>query len=141
MRYRSAVRNHSFIDNPPVLKSGEVVLANCRNSLEDRRSTGKLRPMVITQREDGHVRTVGLTRKPTYRHGASRVAIPNPTELGLHGPGYLWGNRVTLISVLDVERHIGWADQAFVDVVHQNVDLSESDRASLGRPSPMGEVA
>jgi hypothetical protein len=97
--------------------------------------------MVIIQRDDGHVRGVGLTSKPTYRHGAPRVAIPNPTELGLHGPGYLWGNRVTLISVLDVERHIGWATETFLNVILQSVNLSESDRASLGRPSPIGEVA
>ena len=115
-----------------VHEPGEIVLADCRNSLEDRNSTGKLRPMVVIRREEGHVRAVGLTTNPAFRNGVPRVAIPNPQAVGLYKPGFLWGDRVTRVHVLDVEKHIGWADEALVDAILASVDLCEDDRIALG---------
>ena len=121
-----------YVDDAPVLQPGEVVLADCRNSLENRSSTGKLRPMFVIRRDAGHIRAVGLTTNPRFSSGTPRLAIPNPIAQGLRGPSYLWGEYVTLISVLDVEKHLGWADAALLAVISEAVNLSDNDRDILG---------
>lgn len=132
MTYNKHFQMRPYVDRSPVLEPGEVVLANCLNSLENRAATGKLRPMLVVRRDAGHIRSVGLTRGSRFGSGIDRVAIPNPTAQGLSRPGYIWGDKVTMISVLDVEGHLGWADAEFLAVISQAVNLSTEDRAALG---------
>ena len=134
-------RAHHFTDRSPTLEPGEVVLADCRNSLEDRASRGKFRPMVVIRREDGHLRALGLTTNPAFLDGTPRVAIPNPTSVGLLKRGFLWGDRLTRIYVGDVEKHLGMADRALVEAIIGHVHLDEADRQALEGMKLFGEVA
>lgn len=130
-----------FIDNTPTFEPGELVLADCRNSLENRAARGKYRPMVVIRREDGHLRALGLTTNPAFRSGVPRIAIPNPTSVGLYKPGYLWGDRLTCIYVGDVEKHLGMADRALLEAIFASVNLDEDDMEALYRTKLLGEAA
>ena len=130
-----------FTDNTPTFEPGELVLADCRNSLENRAARGKYRPMVVIRREDGHLRALGLTTNPAFRSGIPRIAIPNPTSVGLFKPGYLWGDRLTRIYVGDVEKHLGTADRALVEAITVNVHLDEADMEALNGIKLLGEAA
>lgn len=96
---------------------GELVWVSIFNSLENRSATGKPRPAVLVERDGGQWQTMGLTTNATYRDGSPRIAIPNPAGVGLGGPGFLWGDRLTRAAVIDIGDHIGWADPALVDAV------------------------
>lgn len=85
---------------------------------EDPQSLGKLRPMILLGCRDGcQWKTMGLTTNPTYLDGRPRTPIPNPAELGLTGQGFLWGSRLTRISVLDLYAHIGWASKEVLELI------------------------
>lgn len=104
------------------LQPGMVVLARVSNPFENPNSLGKVRPVVLVERLDGHWRTMGLTTRRTYNNGQPRVSVPNPYSVGLHGPSQLWGRHLTAVYVLDVGRQIGWVDaslaQALADLAH-----------------------
>lgn len=105
---------------------GELVVAAVRNPIENWRSTGKPRPVVIIDRVDGHYRTMGLTSNRTYRNGSLRVPVPDPAMVGLRGPGFLWGDHLTNVSVLDIGDHIGWVDSRLAEAIIQLADLPEA---------------
>ena len=96
---------------------GELVWVRIFNSLENRSAKGKARPALLIDRDGGHWRTMGLTTNGTYRDGSPRVSIPNASQVGLRGPGFLWGDRFTSVAAIDVGDHIGWADAALVEAV------------------------
>lgn len=103
---------------------GEIVWAGVRNPFENRRSQGKMRPVVLVERDGGHFRTMGLTTNETYRDGSPRTPIPDPAAVGLRGRGYLWGDRLTNVSAIDIGDHIGWVDAALAEaIVSQAQDL------------------
>jgi hypothetical protein len=79
--------------------------------------------MILWRREGGHWWAMGLTTKPAYRDGRPRTPIPDPAALGLSGPGYLWGCRLTRISVIDVRAHIGWATREVQELVDRQISL------------------
>ena len=106
-------RPADLVDNIP----GEVVWVCILNALENRFAQGKWRPAVLIQRHHGHWLTMGLTTNPRYRDGAPRSPIPRPSNIGLRTPGYLWGDRLTTVSVGDVGDHIGWVDLALADLI------------------------
>jgi hypothetical protein len=110
---------------------GELVWADVRNPLENRASTGKMRPVVLVQREGGHYRTMGLTTQRTYGDGTPRVAIPNPRRVGLRGPGFLWGDKLTNVSVLDIGDHIGWSDAELAEAIITLARLGNGAAAGL----------
>ena len=141
MTYFNQSKVRRFIDHTPTFEPGELVLADCRNSLENRAARGKYRPMVVIRREDGHLRALGLTTNPAFRSGVPRVAIPNPTSVGLYKPGYLWGDRLTCIYVGDVEKHLGIADRELVEAIFANVNLDEDDMEALNGIKLLGEAA
>jgi hypothetical protein len=102
---------------------GEIVWGRIFNSLEDRNSTGKWRPVVIL--EPGHCqhRVVGLTGQPCYKTtGQARVAIPNPAACGLSGGGFIWSSRPYRCSRIDLGDHIGWADGELAAVIANMVE-------------------
>lgn len=114
-------------------QAGMVVLASVMNPRENPYCTGKIRPAVLVERVDGHWRVMGLTSKPRYDSGQSRVAVPSPFRVGLHGPGYLWSPRLVPVCSLDLERPIGWCDSALADAVADLARLPYFLRRELRR--------
>jgi hypothetical protein len=114
-----------------VHRAGDVVIINLLNALENRHTAGKRRPAVLIRRENGHWKTMGLTTNPRYLGGGERVAIPNPCEVGLRGPGYLWGNRLANVAAVDVDRCLGQVDDALANAIIDLVGLDPSDAAAL----------
>lgn len=110
---------------------GDVVLAGVRNPIENRNSKGKYRPFVLVRRVDGHWRGMGLTTNSHYASGAPRVAIPEPLEVGLHGPGFLWGDHLTNVCALDIDRAIGKVTPALAEAVVLLAGLYGADAAAL----------
>jgi hypothetical protein len=103
------MRLKPFALSVPDQRAGEVVLANFMHPFEDPWSAGKVRPGILMDQIGGQWMAMGLTTKPAYRNGQPRTPIPNPAAVGLTGPGYLWGPRLTRISALDLYYHLGWA--------------------------------
>lgn len=98
-------------------RPGELAWVSIFNSLENRAATGKFRPALLVARDGGTWATMGLTTNSTYRDGTPRLPIPDPRAVGLRSPGFLWGDRLTPVSPIDVGDHIGWADSALVEAV------------------------
>ena len=113
------MRRKPFALSVPDQCAGEVVLANCLHPFEDPRSTGKIRPMILDHRAGSQWMAMGLTTNPAYRNGQPRTPIPNPAALGLTGPGYLWGPRLTRISGLDLYYHLGWATEEVLALIER----------------------
>jgi hypothetical protein len=105
-------------------RCGDIVVASVRNPLENHLSAGKNRPFLLVDRTGGSWRGMGLTTNSRYASGAPRVAIPYPFAVGLRGPGFLWGDRLTNVSVLDITKAIGRADIALAEAV---IDLAQLD--------------
>lgn len=110
---------------------GEIVTAAVGNPLENPSCTGKARPVVLVRREGARWHVMGLTTKAHYANGSPRAAVPNPAAVGLHSRGYLWGERLTGVSALDVDAHIGWVDRELADLIVAQASLSPSDAAVL----------
>lgn len=108
---------------PAYCTSGEIVWVSIFNSLENSAARGKRRPAVLLYRCDGHWMTMGLTSNPHFRDGTPRVAIPSPEHVGLKGSGYLWGDRATRVSALDLGDHIGWVDQQLAERIISHAKL------------------
>ena len=100
-------------------RTGSIAWCNVMNPHENPNCGGKLRPVVLVARVWGHWVGMGLTTNPTYRDGRGRISVPNPAKLGLRRSGYLWGDRLTHISAIDVHDVIGTCDH----------DLAEADIA------------
>ncbi len=96
---------------------GDVVLACVFNPFENRNSKGKYRPFVLVCRIEGHWRGMGLTTNAHYASGKQRVEIPDPAEVGLNGPGFLWGDQLTNVSAIDIDRTIGKVTLALAEAV------------------------
>jgi hypothetical protein len=110
---------------------GEVVTAAVGNPLENPSCMGKARPVVLVRREGALWHVMGLTTKSHYANGSPRTAVPNPAAVGLHSRGYLWGERLTRVSVLDIDGHIGWVDRELADLITVQASLSPSDAPRL----------
>jgi len=121
--------NSSYDDG--ARRAGDVVIVNLLNALENRRTSGKRRPAVLIRRENGHWATMGLTTNPRYQDGTPRVGIPEPTAVGLRGPGWLWGGRLANISVLDIGPRIGQVDEAMAEAIIALTQLDDDDAAAL----------
>src|SRR5437899_200892 len=103
---------------PAVLAPGELVWASIVNGLENRAATGKARPVILIESSGSLWTTMGLTTNPRYRNGAPRVPINDPAAVGLRAEGWLWGDRLTSTTALDIFDHIGWIDEALAfDVI------------------------
>lgn len=112
-------------------RTGDIVVASVRNPFENPHSKGKNRPFVLVRRVDGHWCGMGLTSNPRYRTGAPRVAVPNPIAVGLRGPGFLWGDRLTGVSVFDIHGVFGVVDTALAEAVISLAHLGGADAAAL----------
>lgn len=110
---------------------GEVILMNFYNALENRHSTGKVRPAVLVERHDGHWLAVGLTTRSSYANGDARTPVPNHQAVGLKGPGYIWTGRPDHVSALDIVAHLGWVDRDLIEAIYSTGYLSEEQRREL----------
>lgn len=112
---------------PPIpdgLESGQLRWAVVRNPLEDPDSSGKIRPVVLVSSDASSWRVMGLTTKQSYSTGGRRVPIRNWTAVGLSGPGFLWGNRLTRITIDSVKGFLGWSDDHLADSI---IELASGD--------------
>lgn len=105
---------------------GQLVIVSLTNCLENPRARGKRRPAVLVRRDVGHWWIMGLTTNPTYRDGTPRASIPQPGAVGLRSAGFLWG-RTSRVSVLDLDRQLGWADNDLVERIISIGHLSPTD--------------
>jgi hypothetical protein len=110
--------------SPVNLGAGQVRWAVVRNPLENPDSSGKIRPVVLLSADDTSWRVMGLTTKETYSTGGRRVPIQNWVTVGLPGPGFLWGNKLTRITTESVKGFLGWSDDHLADSI---VALASSD--------------
>jgi hypothetical protein len=113
------------------LEAGMVVLAAVYNPFENPKSVGKVRPAVLVEREGGHWWVMGLTSKSHYQSGKPRTPVPDPARVGLAGPGYLWGDRLTSVSALDVRKPLGWCDRALAEMISSVARLQDDLREDL----------
>lgn len=111
---------------------GELVLGTFGNFLENPNADRKPRPLVVLDPGNCQHLVAGLTSQEFYRSsGGRRRAIPNPARCGLHGKGFLWGQRPGRISRLDIRKHIGWVDEDLVDVIATTMHVSTDVIARL----------
>ena len=117
------------IESPaaPAPAPGHIVWASVLNPLENPDSVGKLRPVVLVSGTSTHWRVMGLTTKRSYEGGNPRRPIPNHLNVGLPKPGFLWGDKLTRITVESVESFIGFADDPLVEEI---IDLAKVDMSS-----------
>lgn len=118
---------------PALGEPGEVVTALVANPLENPLARGKTRPVVLVRRDGCRWFVMGLTTLPAYGSGAPRTQVPHPDVVGLRGPGFLWGERLTSISVIDIDRHIGWVDADLAATVIVQAKLGAREAAGLIR--------
>ena len=116
---------------PPPFVPGAVVLADVRAPYL-RPGSCKTRPAVLIRRIGGSWLIAGLTTLPRFADGRARLSVPNPSKIGLSGPGYLWGKPVR-VSALDIERVIGFADDALVEQIVRAGRLLPRDARALRR--------
>ena len=117
MSHAKPVRYESRRYSDGTYHAGDLVIADVRNPFENPHSRSKHRPLVLVCRIDGHWCGMGLTTNPRHVDGAPRVAVPHPAAVGLRGAGYLWGDRLTSVSVLDIGRVIGRVDLPLANAV------------------------
>lgn len=122
--------DHGVCDDG-TFRTGDVVLAAVRNPFENPNSKGKYRPFVLVRRRGGHWCGMGLTTKPRYANGVPRVAIPDPLAVGLQRQGFLWGDRLTNVCVLDLRNVLGVVDTALAEALISLVSLGAADAAAL----------
>lgn len=100
------------------LEPGEIVLVKireCQPMLDD----DKARPGVLIRERDGRGWNVmGLTTLQRYANGIPRVECPEQDN-PLFGPGrsWLWGPNPPIVPSSSILGHIGWANDALVDVI------------------------
>lgn len=115
----------------------EIRWTNIRNPLEDAQAVGKLRPAVMISEEADRWRVMGLTTKSTYEDGLPRIRVPDHQAVGLNGPGFLWGHRVTRVNAEDIGIYIGRANCGLLNAILQlaRADLTMAEIAMLRRES------
>lgn len=111
--------------------AGDIVVASVLNPIENPLSRGKCRPFVLVCRVDGHWSGMGLTTNPRYTSGEQRASVPDYRAVGLDRPGFLWGDRLTNVSVLDIRSVIGRVDASLAEAVIALADLTGRDAVVL----------
>jgi len=112
---------------------GEVVWSLINNKKENSGSFAKFHPAIVIGRPDVMFRVVGLTSSPYMRStGERRRKIAHPSALGLRGgQSFLWSPKVHPIMPLDFGDHIGFADQATVELLLEYCDLLPEEALAL----------
>lgn len=107
-------------DRTASMTPGEVIVGNVLNGIENRRASGKLRPVIVVDASaTGHLIVVGLTSKEMTQKGERRVEIVDNADWKWRGRSFIFGWRLTHLSRFDVGDRIGW--------------LSARDAATLSR--------
>lgn len=106
---------------------GHLFLTNIMNPLENENAEGKIRPAVLVSRTADTWRVMGLTTKSRYATGQPRRPVPNHEAVGLWGPGFIWGDRLTRVSADSIHGFIGLADYRLVEEI---IDLAGNDMSN-----------
>jgi hypothetical protein len=96
------------------LAFGQIRWTSIKNPLENASAVGKFRPALIVSGDDHRWRVMGFTTKNHYEDGSPRVPIPDYAAIGLPGPGYFWGARLTRVDPADIGDYIGDADASLL---------------------------
>ena len=115
---------------PAYLATGELAWAKIFNCLEHPGSAGKSRPVVLIESRGSQWLVMGLTTRPSYRDGSPRTPVPDPGVVGLRRAGHLWG-RCTRVAAVDMEDHIGWADEALAHAIIAAAELPSGQASAL----------
>jgi hypothetical protein len=108
MRYTVQMSSR-MVGTVPALKPGEVITGNVVNGIENRHASGKFRPVVVVEVPAlGCLKVIGLTSKGTTQSGDRRVEMLDNGEWGWRGRTFVFGNRTTRLSRIDVGDHLGW---------------------------------
>jgi hypothetical protein len=113
---------------------GEIVTAMVLNPIQNPETTGKPRPVVLVAKRKlpgGWWDCMGMTTNPVYKNGRIRVAVPNPSAVGLDKQGYLWGPRLVGVPEGDLGYPIGWVDLALAEAIIDLAQLGPDDAAAL----------
>lgn len=113
------------------LSFGQIRLTNIKNPRENAAAVGKFRPALLVSGDDHRWRVMGFTTKNQYDDGSPRVPIPDYAAIGLAGPGYFWGARLTRVDPADIGDYIGYADTSLLRTL---LSLARADLL-------MGEIA
>jgi hypothetical protein len=89
------------------------------------------RVILIARTPQGWLALRCTTRRETDT-GWKRAAVPNPSAVGLHQPGWLCALPIA-ISDRDLGSHIGWADHALVDTITANCRITRDHATGLRR--------
>ena len=114
VRQSSGVGGHRRLAH---LAPGEIVWASVVNGIENPSARGKTRPVILVEPVGWAWRTMGLTTRSRHHDGRSRTPIPNPHAVGLTASGWLWSDRLVVVSGIDIHDHIGWIDVALAQEV------------------------
>jgi hypothetical protein len=128
------------IDSQPTPRSGLLFRVNIMNPLEDENAEGKIRPAVLVSQTGDNWRVMGLTTKSRYSTGELRRPIPNHAAVGLSGPGFIWGSRLTRVTADSIHGFIGFANhqlvEEIIDIARNDMSPSEiDDLRSVTRPA------
>lgn len=63
-------------------KPGEIVTAVVRNPLQDPKTTGKARPVILLRRDGAWWLAMGLSTLDHFADGSLRRRVPNPLPCG-----------------------------------------------------------
>ncbi len=103
---------------PLTLQPGEVITGNVVNGLENRRASGKVRLVVVVDpTPQGHVLVAGLTSKALTARGEQRDELLDNSPWGWLGRSYIYGQRLTRLSRIDVGSHVGWVSERDADTL------------------------
>jgi hypothetical protein len=98
-----------IVGRVPELKPGEIITGNVVNGIENGRASGKFRPVVVVEAPAlGCLKVIGFTSKGTTQTGKRRVEMLDNSEWGWRGRTFIFGERPTRLSRIDVGDHLGW---------------------------------
>lgn len=112
-------------DRTAMLQPGEVITGNILNGIENRHASGKVRLVVVVEATDsGCLKVIGLTSKGMTQSGERRVEMYDNQEWGWRGRSFVFGERLTRLSRIDVGDHVGWISAADGETLAHVFDLA-----------------
>lgn len=97
------------IDRTAMLQTGEVITGNVLNGIENHHASGKVRLVVVVEVPAlGCLKVIGLTSKRITQSGKARMEILDNNNWGWRGRSFIFGERLTRLSRIDVGDHVGW---------------------------------
>lgn len=112
-------------------RPGQIVLAR-PYLLESFAARGnKSRPVILVHRTLSQWLCVALTTLPCYLDGSLRAPVPHPFRVGLTRESFLWGECLTPVSAIDIDRVLGYVEPDLAELVIAWVGLYGNYAAGL----------